>query len=351
MPAEDKYALENQKVLYTLLTPFRWLRDFLKLIVAILGCSITFILWNTLWLLGWGPRGWMAIQARADKMTVYEEGHPAKFNEFTLDFGTVGTSVEYKEGQFLPVKGFRTERRWAYTQVQVNLPDVCSDNLRDLDPGQRLTEWKHRPRTVFDRKSSHMLEAYVTAAIATSVLRTTITQIKMGRPAYMKEPFPLCRPDPYNALGMSVEEYRQWLGVYRSIVIPDSPKVYTRVVRGESLGLGDVVNHSDGAISGMFTHECGDYGDLGFYVTHNPGDLFYEVPMLSPGQECTVQTLIHLMDQKYWLRAAHANGVHADAVILVAHCEAEAIIRNSIAPDRVPVVTADTYFFDLDLLP
>ncbi len=234
---------------------------------------------------------------------------------------------------------------WVFTSPlpavpgHVHPPDYCFDEIRRSDPGVAIQGWFNRTRSVYERKSSRMFEAYVTGAISVSYLRTTLARVKLGialgvdiGPNHRHRTD--CEMDPFDEEDMPEEVHARWRSVSQHIAMDGAPTIKMTVI--DTNGFSDSeMQYVGGFISGMCLDQgCGS-DDLHYYVTKY-ADLFDTVPPLSPGQERAVVALNSLASPEYWLRVAHANGIRDDQRILEAHHVAMGVIAHAINPSRAP---------------
>jgi hypothetical protein len=339
MPDYQTMREENEEVLYLLLTPLRWLIGIAKAAAIILLLIIT-VTYNQLgWIVGLGHMGYLSRHATADIMigiphSLSSAIPPRESCVFSIDLSARQEGEAYRYG---PEKVARVAIDPLPHSLpgRVHPPDYCFEQVRRSDPGQAIDGWFNRTRTAYERKGSRMFEAYVTAAISVSYLRTTLTRIKMGMaPERIEAPSVDCEMNPSDALALSPEEYSRWEQVSASIRIP-APTVRMRLISMNGIHDADMWDNPTGLIIGMcLEKECGD--GLEPYATMY-ADLFATKVPLSPMQEHTVDSLNGLATFDYWMKVVSLNGIAGhDAEIRTAYERAMYRIKQSTNPDRVP---------------
>ncbi len=214
--------------------------------------------------------------------------------------------------------------------------------------------WYNRTRTVYERKSSRMFEAYVSAAISVSYLRTTLTRIKLG----MAEDEPIgksliartdCDMDPFDEDSLTPDAYARWSQASAAITMPGAPVSRMRMIACK--GFKDDVGSNEGdggASTGMcLVGEC-QPPDLKFYVTKY-ADLFDTPVPLSPHQQSAVKVLNGLGDLRYWVMVAHENHIlFQDDRIRTAYAAAMEQVARTINPNRAPGSRSPIDFMGLE---
>jgi hypothetical protein len=341
MPTAQEMQDSNTRFVYFLLTPFRLMSTIMIVVLLLIAIVVISVYEHTSWLVGLGNMGWLSRQHTAELLDgigepVGREFAPKEAGYFTADFSKRQHGWQYrwqpKEVSRIAVDPLPNIPGHVYP------PDYCFEKNVDADPGQALSGWYNRTRSVYERKSSRMFEAYTTGAISVSYLRTTLTRIKLGLSPTEKVgptvlPHTDCDMDPFDPDQMSTDQYARWDHASAGIIMPNAPVIRMRII--DFHGFNDSIDGEGGAIAGMCVEDQCGADDLRYYITKY-ADLFAQPVPLAPHQEEAVRILNDLAKSEYWLMVAHANHVYKDDRVMEAHLQAMELIAHSINPARSP---------------
>lgn len=354
-PDTDRYLAENAATEHMLLSPVRWFASFIKwslLLTAVFG----YYLWNNAgWIVNVGDHSQKERQAKIETIEAglvdhgYNTVRP-DYGDFKIDLSHRSEAMNWDESHEHPADAWRYWLTWVRTDADYQMaagitahgiagtigdyPEVCALSLDSSNFDTNLHGWEGRSDDSFRRKSARMYSAYANAAIMATVLRSTLTRLKLHEDP-LNGPnvsfaaggyISACNADPMDIRQVSKAKYEQWVATSQSIHLNHAPVIELRYAN-----LSAVVTyqgHETRGITGMcLANECSP-DDLMFSTTKS-ADLFDPNPPLSDHQANAVQALDALSTDAFWLAAAHDNGIHQDELVEQA-ADSARVMRNAI---------------------
>lgn len=305
---------------YVLTTPLRWAIKLWRMIVATIVvtiflaiavtlCAGEFVYRDGFWLFNAGPRS-----------ASYHEEHialpeMAVDNVVTTDFYGELQPVFWDGSQYAPVPDGISFYRFT---------GATPCNATPLS-ATALGSWKDRVSNVYDRKSARIYLAYSQATFITHWMRDFFILEKHPVNFDPSPDSPKPTPDYKDSCtGNPTEEGEKLVVPHMPEVVvasigarydkqSDEQRLWYGLEEGQQfLTIRDGLSQSDDQMmTGIcLKSECGE-SDMKMYFD-NDRDQSDPVPPLSPHQEHALDALTVLSTEAFWLRAAHANGIHDD---------------------------------------